>query len=88
MPSVPGPYAVIHSFEVSADHSGRGYGRQAIELLATLGWERHEHEIDTASRPGMSASRLQPKPVDCPQQRSRSMRGSSVKGWQQAKACT
>lgn len=34
-PSVPGPYAVINFFEVSADHRRRGYGRRAIELLAT-----------------------------------------------------
>lgn len=33
-PSVPGPYAVIHFFEVSADYRRRGHGRQAIALLA------------------------------------------------------
>lgn len=33
-PSVSGPYAVIHFFEVSSDHRRRGYGRQVIELLA------------------------------------------------------
>lgn len=69
-PSVPGPYAVIHFFEVSEEHRRRGYGTQVIRLIeqhyegmplvafsedaddfwGSLGWERHEHKTDPASR--------------------------------------
>lgn len=33
-PGTPGPYAVIHFFEVSAEHRRRGYGTAAIQLLS------------------------------------------------------
>ena len=33
-PSHPGLYAVIHFFEVSADHRRRGYGTDAVQLIA------------------------------------------------------
>lgn len=30
----PGPYAVIHFFEVSEDHHRKGYGTEAVQLIA------------------------------------------------------
>jgi ribosomal protein S18 acetylase RimI-like enzyme len=33
-PAHPGPYAVIHFFEVSEDHHRKGYGTEAIQQLA------------------------------------------------------
>ncbi|WP_227471711.1 GNAT family N-acetyltransferase [Paenarthrobacter sp. YJN-5] len=33
-PGRPGPYAVVHFFEVSEDHRRRGYGTDAVQLLA------------------------------------------------------
>jgi GNAT superfamily N-acetyltransferase len=33
-PAHPGPYAVIHFFEVSEDHRRKGYGTDAVQLLA------------------------------------------------------
>jgi RimJ/RimL family protein N-acetyltransferase len=33
-PAHPGPFAVIHFFEVAKDHLRRGYGTDAVQLLA------------------------------------------------------
>ncbi|WP_185982217.1 hypothetical protein [Arthrobacter sp. KBS0703] len=33
-PARPGPYAVIHSFEVSEDHRRRALGTDALQLIA------------------------------------------------------
>lgn len=33
LPVHPGPYAVIHFFEVSEDHRRRGYGAEAVQLI-------------------------------------------------------
>jgi GNAT superfamily N-acetyltransferase len=33
-PAHPGPYAVIHFFEVSQDHRRRGHGTEAAQLIA------------------------------------------------------
>lgn len=33
-PAHPGPYAVIHFFEVSADHRRKGHGTDAVQQLA------------------------------------------------------
>lgn len=33
-PVHPGPYAVIHFFEVSEDHRLKGYGTEAVQLIA------------------------------------------------------
>lgn len=34
LPDSPGPYAVTHSFEVSEDHRRKGYGTEAVQLIA------------------------------------------------------
>lgn len=33
-PAHPGPYAVIHFFEISEDHRRRGCGTEAVQLIA------------------------------------------------------
>jgi ribosomal protein S18 acetylase RimI-like enzyme len=33
-PAHPGPYGVIHFFEVSEEHRRRGYGTEAVQLIA------------------------------------------------------
>lgn len=34
LPAHPGPYAVIHFFEVSEDHRRKGHGTHAVQLIA------------------------------------------------------